>query len=463
MDSNLDLDINNYSITDIEAFFKFKPKNKYSADDVEQREYEIREQLLTSGHIDKRMKTDLIQFLTLAKQWLIDIKCKKLNTPTTIPKNYQLDTSNYPRSKPPLSRADDLIKHNPTQFIYTQPSEFFPGVLNPIEKRIITKQVCIDTVFRPNYFKTKSSDFIFTLPESINNVTSMQLTACELPHMWFSISAAQQSNSFTIGLYNVCVNSVPIPDISINIIIPDGNYISNTFETVLNNYFNNRTDINGDLIPGLNFLQCIIDPISASTIIRTINAIDQLTDPMPYDSTNSISYSPDFYFILDFAAGTDPNRPLYKNLGWMLGFRQRLYTIGANNTFLSYTDFVYNTVIYEGYLSSESSFGSSIDNYLFLEIDDYHNNFPTNTVVSMNTSTLSYLGKNILARITLTSGANTIINDNASDRIFKKREYFGPIKLEKMNIRILNRYGEVIDMNQNDYSFVLELTQIYAQ
>ena len=87
-----------------------------------------------------------------------------------------------------------------------------------------------------------------------------------------------------------------------------------------------------------------------------------------------------------------------------------------------------------------------------------------NSDISINSNnTSSYLGKNILARLTLTSGANTIIVDNASDRIFKKREYFGPIKLEKMTVRLLNRYGEVVDMIQNDYSFTLELKQIYSQ
>ena len=82
---NLDLDINNYSIKDIEKFFRFSTKTKYNAKDIEQREYEIREQLLSSGHINKRFKRDLIEFLTLAKNWLIHVKCNTTNNqPTTI-------------------------------------------------------------------------------------------------------------------------------------------------------------------------------------------------------------------------------------------------------------------------------------------------------------------------------------------------------------------------------------------
>ena len=56
---NLDLDINNYSLKDLERFFKLK--STYNSNDVELKEYQIREQLLKSGHIDKRLKLDFIK------------------------------------------------------------------------------------------------------------------------------------------------------------------------------------------------------------------------------------------------------------------------------------------------------------------------------------------------------------------------------------------------------------------
>lgn len=40
--SEMDLNIDNYSITDLENFFKFK-HGKYTESDVEKREYEIRD------------------------------------------------------------------------------------------------------------------------------------------------------------------------------------------------------------------------------------------------------------------------------------------------------------------------------------------------------------------------------------------------------------------------------------
>ena len=80
----------------------------------------------------------------------------------------------------------------------------------------------------------------------------------------------------------------------------------------------------------------------------------------------------------------------------------------------------------------------------------------------MNNETSSYLGKNIMNRISLTSNPNTVLDNTAADMTSKKREYFGPVKLEKMRIRILNRFGDVLDMNKNDYSFVLEINQLYV-
>ena len=485
MATDLDLDINNYNITDIEKFFRFKPKSKYSESDIELREYEIREQLLNSGHINKKLKADLIHFLTLAKQWLIDIKCQKI-IPTSIPKNYRLDTDNYPRSDEPPSRAENIIEKPKTPFIYTQNSEYFPGSLNPLDKRILTKLLCIDTLFRPNYDKTKSTDFVYTLPDTINNVVSMQLTAAEIPRMWNSFSTEDKNNTFTIELFNVCktdaignrfsmdesgivltITSINLPsnifeNYKYTITIPDGNYDNAELMGSMNYILSNTLiDDYGNPSITLQFLVFEIDALTTNSIFRVKNDITEEFDtapPYPY-AINTPYYSPDMYFTINF--DIESQRPIYKNLGWMLGFRKASYTVNMENTFM---DIIRSNsvIVFEGYLKSESSYGSNLDNYVFLEIDDFHNNFPTDTIISMNSATSSYLGKNIMNRITISSAPKIIIDNNSSDKISKKREYFGPVKIEKMRIRLLNRFGDVINMNKNDYSFVLEINQLYS-
>ena len=127
---NLDLDITNYSIKDITKFFKLKEKSTYKVEEIELRENEIRQQLLNSGHINKRFKKDLIDFLDKAKNWLIQVKCEKKAPPTSIPTNYKLDTINNPVYLAPHPKQENIIERPKTQFMYTQESEFLPGNLN---------------------------------------------------------------------------------------------------------------------------------------------------------------------------------------------------------------------------------------------------------------------------------------------------------------------------------------------
>ena len=179
----LDLDINNYNINDLERFFQINPKSTYSESDIELKEYHIREKLLSSGHIDKRFKRDLIEFLELAKNWLIFVKCRKggLAAPTTIPDNYKLDKLETPISKEVEPRTGEIITRTDTQFVYSNNSDFFPGKLNQLNTRILTKSLNVDTRFRDNIYSTQSSDFSIQMPIKFNKVVSMSLSSLELP------------------------------------------------------------------------------------------------------------------------------------------------------------------------------------------------------------------------------------------------------------------------------------------
>ena len=419
---NLDLDITNYKISDLEKFFKL-PTN-YTDSIVIEKEERKRSQILKSNEIPEENKDEIVIFLNKAKSLLIKNK-----------------------------KEEPIIKREVVPIVHTKQEEFIPSNLNPIEKKTTTKTLCIDTLFRENYNKTKSTDYIYKLPVYINNVVSIQLTSFEFPNMIDCFSTENSTNSFEIGLYNVNTGEYDaedypiLTDISYTIIIPDGNYMADTFQTMINNLLQNMDGI------GLKFLKVEITQ-QTNTIIRVNNSNIDTIGFFPYDPNDNF-YSPDFYFKLNFAI---KNKPLYKNAGWMLGFRNETYTIIKDNTYTNLIDSVPSN-IYEGYLISESSYGSTLDNYIFVEIEDYNNNYSTNNVISTNTNT--YIGKNVLARIVITSGSYTTITDNAADCIFKKREYFGPIKLEKLRIRLLNRFGDVIQIKNNDYSFVLELKQIY--
>jgi hypothetical protein len=155
-------------------------------------------------------------------------------------------------------------------------------------------------------------------------------------------------------------------------------------------------------------------------------------------------------------------RPLYKNAGWAMGFYKDFYKVTksmANQTILDpLASFLPTT--YNRYIESESSYGSSVMQYFFLELDDYNRNFTTNTIIA-ETGGGTHLGNNVIARIPITSPALNINHSNPSDMIFKQRDYFGPVKIEKLHLHLIDKYGETLDIQNNDYSVAIELTTTY--
>ena len=157
--------------------------------------------------------------------------------------------------------------------------------MNPSSQRkYTTKTVCVDSLFRENYNDTQSSDFMYTLPVSINNVTAMRLVMSEIPYTWYTFSKAMKNSSFTIKIFNYT------EDLSANVFnieIPDGNYLSDDLETVINNIFLNTGQ-------GLNLLIFKINANSGkcSFRLRTNNDVIPLSDVMPVTFIENV----DFYY-----------------------------------------------------------------------------------------------------------------------------------------------------------------------
>jgi hypothetical protein len=329
-----------------------------------------------------------------------------------------------------------------------------PSSGDALDRKTTKRVLSIDSLFRKNYHTTKSTDFTYTLPDPINKVTSMKISSVEFPNAWYMYSTENNSNTFTITLYNCPTPedmSGTYPSVMENtIIIPDGNYRSDLLSISINNTFSNMRN-------GLEYLYFDINEISAKSYFRIKSIGDDNRNLYLIDS----SLNSDFYFKVDFSV---PNTPIYKTAGWMMGFKEPSYIV-SNNTInpktiidvLPYTTFVYNW-----YLEGEGSYGSASQNYIFLEIDDFNRNSTANIFFS-KTLNDAYLGNNIMGRITVTSGMNTIVTMDGGNLLFKTREYFGPIRLEKLHIRLVDKFGDPINLERNDFSFMLEIEQLYSK
>lgn len=317
----------------------------------------------------------------------------------------------------------------------------------------------IDSLFRQNYSSTNTSNYVFQLPSPIENVLSMKISAVEIPNFWYMFSSLQRNNEFIITVYNYKIknnnNIAHIQSTVYPITFPEGNYVNIDFVNFMNAYFLN---IEG----GLKNIVVEIDVNTGKTIFRARHKIDDAFIPCPFDSTTPY-YSPDFYFTLDFRI-PDIERPIYRNMGWTLGFTREFYLVLGENTFS--TNFIPNTltnpnhvITFHAYCKSEGTYGNSLYNYIFLDIEDNNKSFTSNEIISCLPD--CYVkGNNIIARITVNTTSNSINLTSAADDISKTREYYGPVTISNLHIRLLDKFGELIELNGNNYSFLIEFTTI---
>tara|TARA_B110000967_G_scaffold198635_1_gene231947 strand:- start:1483 stop:2757 length:1275 start_codon:yes stop_codon:yes gene_type:complete len=421
--NNLDLDINNYTIKDLEQFFHL-PK-KYSANDVENKQYTLREQLLNSGHVDKFFKKDLIHFLDTAKNYIIATTCKPIKKPTSIPDNYKLDNINYEQPpKDSLSRKNDIINYEKQNFIYTTPSNFVPGKVNQIDTRIITKCLNIDTKFRKDLFNTSCSDFLIQLPTKFNKVVSMELSSIELPLSYFGISQYNENNYFYVKLYVIDKNVSLTDVLEIENIfrIPDGNYTISELVDLIRMMFHREPNV-----------------FSTIDIKLEIDSHDKGSQKVTMVANSTLEYDIK-EFVLDFSKNkfgeTTDSMLVFNRIGWNLGFKKHIYN---------------GDTIYFADTKIEPTY-----RYMYLAINDF-NNSSNDVFVSVFEN--SVLQPDILARISLNGTHN--ITENNYNIISEPRKYFGPVDLQRFKIQLLDEKGKIIQMNNLNFSFCLTLKILY--
>jgi hypothetical protein len=417
---NFDLNIKNYKKNELQEMFDL-PQN-YDKILVDNKETKLKESILGNKEITPEIRNKTIYFLTEAKKILLGDVYKKISAAGDKVEDYFNSIYDLKPSKIEEEDGEHMNQIRKNQpYLSSFPSEFFPGIINPIKRRINKQNLNIDTRFRENYYGSTASNFNVVLPLIINNVLTMQLSAIEMPTTFYNISKQSGNNFFTLT----------VDGESRIITIPDGNYnyvgIVNILNTVTTNIANSD--------PALTNFQYIIFGIN----INDNNGSGQMVVSIADDP----STPPGIIFSLNFQADKngldDRNTPLPLKLGWIFGFRNGIY---ENN--VSYV--------------SEGVVDLLGPRYLYLVVDDFNNNVNNSFYSAFNSSILN---KNILARISLQSNTFNIFTENNLNIITTPRQYFGPVKIQNLNIQLLDEYGRVINLNNMDYSFSLTFQTVY--
>jgi len=404
--SNFDLNLKNYSQTDLEEIFDLQ--SGYQMNQLLDNETKLIESIKKDKDVSDGTRKETLDFIEKAKGQLVT------------------------RVSPTLSSFD--LKSVPTNvpgnlYDASHPSRYFPPMENPVSKKNRTMIVNVDSRFRDSYYTSQSSNFHVTLPMKIDGAVSMQLAAIEFPPTaFFSVNKTLENNYFWLR-----AGSQTAGDLEETVVLlPDGNFTPQGAADLINQFLQSLTTTTY-----LQYIYFSINQNASGTsgsgqLIVAVNESYPFGVPFPFqiDLQAAINGQPDY------------STPLPLKLGWKLGFRNGIYV--DNTSYLS-----------EGVVNLSGA------SYIFLAIDDYNNY--SNTFFSAFNDSL--LNKNILARLAVQSSRNAAITFNNIGRITTPREYHGPVDIEKLQVQMLDEYGRIINLNNMDFSFVLQFstgTQVAA-
>lgn len=280
------------------------------------------------------------------------------------------------------------------------------NVVKPTKKKFLN----IDTRFTDDYIYPRTgfnqiSNYVFTLPEKVNEIKSIYVSSVEIPNSFYNISAALGNSYFTIVTGSGTKKVVQMDD---------GNYTD--LSAV---YTNLQTKINGQ---GVDASFTIAPNTSYSTI-----------------KNGSTSYEVDFNTDI---CGNSDKYNFRSKLGWLLGFRDASFSMLASTTYISPSSANLNPI-----------------RYLYLVVDEFSNSFPNSFVSPMN----NYLmNKKILARITVDNihyPYGSVITANHSNGLLvsDRRSYQGKVDIQKLSVQLVNEFGIPVNLNGLDFSFVLQI------
>ena len=411
MDNSFDLDISNYTIDDLLQFFKLE--TPYNIMEINNK-YDFLKDNIVKKVTDIQFKKRILIFINTAKNILQKNANNKgsgyveddslhdenniFNQTTTITAG---GGNSFIINKDTTSLNDILNKTKYLNPIETYPSKISRGSLNILKKKSIMKTLSFNTLFRQNMLETSSTNSEFKLPFILKNVISLNLVSVEFPCGFYVLSDAAKNNKFYIKEMYTGLEGI--------ITIPEGNYTSDTLISTM------QTQINNTL----------------GTLARFVVTFDSITGKLTITNTT-------YDFILNFLY-LDTTSKVYHKFGWIIGYRKSLY-----KSSMSYT--------------TESILNTSSSEYFYFYINDYNISNCDKVIAVFDNN---YLENNILAKIPILVDSFEYVNSNNSDFITKKRDFFGPVNIDKLNIRIYNKFGDILFINNMDFSFTIEFEILY--
>ena len=447
MEPSFDLDINNYTTEDLLNFFKLS--DNYSLEDLNEKEEKLATEILSvkNSKYNPKYKFDIINFIKLAKDVLISFK-RDIETNREIKKNIERYI-NKDRD-PNVGRViNPLDSHQAIQ------RSIIPkDSINGYDYDVMTSVYVFNTFGRNDFYTTTASNSTYDLPIKWKNVISIQLTAATIPNVMYAFNFEEGTDQIYIEEDNTGLSGI--------VTIPAGNYSPfdlQIYQQVLlpeASFPEALTKaINEQLGTGDRFKVKIDISNRKTTITNSTHTFSMYTlNKDTYNDPNTVIKNPTksqcvnpFSSRIDINYGVNPppKDSLYpgnyaSTMGYLMGFREIVYS-GLK----SYT--------------SESIFQNIYSDYLYFCVDDYTGSQPLTNTYGLGG--LGMLKENILGLIPINSNLFQATFDNNSNFIYKKREYFGPVDISRITIKLINQRGNIVNLHDTNFNFAIQVKSIY--
>ena len=270
--------------------------------------------------------------------------------------------------------------------------------VNPFYKNNITKVVILDSRFRDDTIEDENvstSNFYVKLNYKLKNVISMSLLDICLPNNLYNISESLGNNKILIKSPDTGSNYKPC-------VIPSNYYTEDTLITAIN-------------------LKLSDLPNSGVTIQSDTNSTH-----LEFTYTDEVEVEIEIKFD-----------DCDNNLGYLLGFKENYYHTETGKILAEYPPKLSNINGCKYYYLMVNDFNNNVNDYLIANLED------------------SFLNKNILCRITCDCDSDIIHYENKNN-IMCRRNYFGPVNIDRFHIQLLNEYGNLVDLQGYDINMSIE-------
>ena len=322
-----------------------------------------------------------------------------------------------------------------------------------IYRDTVTKLLTVDSRFRTNYNGSLSTDFNINLPYIINNVTELRLSDVEFPATFYPFQEDYENNYIWLKYtFTYSTDDTYSESKYIYFYVTPGNYYQANLISDMQAIFDNEGlpltithnldfDNDGGIGNGTGTMTFEYTGDTTNSVVITdlelnFNACKILEGETNYNASHIIDASDakiSKYYNVNTAVD------YRQRMGWMLGFRESLYT--GSTSYIS-----------EGQLDIIGP------RYVYLVVNDFNTSSNVNFFSNNETNLLT---DNILGRISLKTYAFSVQSQNDFAVYGEPRYFFGPVNIDKIQVRIIDEFGRIINLNGMDFSFTIQMTVKY--